>query len=220
MKKKDNSTAIKTAYNAIFEGIIQRTYLPGYHLREEVFSEILNISRTPVRQAIRQLAAEGLVDIKENRRSYVKDVSEENIEIIYDILANLESYSVGLVASRITPSQLDNIKRIQDQLEGVPAGDEQNFLALNARFHDGIHSLSGSRALQSWLKPILNYPLLCYLKAGQHTENETAARDHREIIKALETGDPTYAALRMRVHIESLRIEYRGLINSQKTENG
>ena len=96
MKKKDNSTAIKTAYNAIFEGIIQRTYLPGYHLREEVFSEILNISRTPVRQAIRQLAAEGLVDIKENRRSYVKDVSEENIEIIYDILANLESYSVGL----------------------------------------------------------------------------------------------------------------------------
>ena len=204
-----SSTAVKQAYEHLRNGIFSRQYPPGYHLREEVFSESLNMRRTPVRQAIRQLVAEGLVDIKENRRSYVTDVGDEDINLIFDLLAFLESYSVHLAAKKISREQLKELKAIEAELEAGDALDDTLFLDTNARFHALLHDIAGSRLLRRLIDQVISFPMLFYLKAGVHTEHQTAAREHRDIIAALESGSPTYSALKMRVHTETVREQYK-----------
>ncbi|MEO1081727.1 MAG: GntR family transcriptional regulator [Pseudomonadota bacterium] len=206
-----SETAVKQAYEHIRNAIFSREFPPGFHLREEEFSETLNMSRTPVRQAIRQLATEGLVDIKENRRSYVTDVADEDIDLIFDLVAILESYSVRRAAERITSEQLEELKQIEDDLEAADPEDDSSFLNANARFHNLLHDASGSRLLRKLVDLVISYPMLFYLKAGVHTENETAAKEHREIIDALINGTPDYAALKMRIHTETVRNQYKNV---------
>lgn len=204
-------TAVKQAYDYIRRAIFNREFPPGFHLREEEFADTLNMSRTPVRQAIRQLATEGLVDIKENRRSYVTDVADEDIDLIFDLVGMLESYSVRRAAERLTPDQLEELQRIEDRLEAAAPDDDSSFLEANARFHNLLHDASDSRLLRRMLDIVISYPLLFYLKAGVHTENETAAKEHREIIDALIHGSPDYAALKMRIHTETIRHQYKSV---------
>jgi DNA-binding GntR family transcriptional regulator len=209
-----SDTAVKQAYDHIRTAIFNREFLPGFHLKEEEFSESLNMSRTPVRQAIRQLAAEGLVDIKENRRSYVTDVSDEDIDLIFDLVTLLESYCVRRAAQRITPEQVVELQRIEDRLETADEGDDSTFLEANARFHGLLHEASNSRLLRKLTNLVCSYPLMFYLKAGVHTEHDTAAKEHREIIDAIVNGTPDYAALKMRVHMETVRHQYKKIHKS------
>ena len=213
-----SETAISQAYRHIRSAIFNGEFPPGYHLREEVFAETLAMSRTPVRQAIRRLVDEGLVDIKENRRSYVTDVEDEDIDLIFDLVAFLESYSVRRVAERITPEQLEELESIEEELEAADI-DDTKFLEANARFHNFIHDVSDSRLLRKLVELVISYPVLFYLKGGEHTDNNVAAREHRDIIDALRLRDPDYAALRMKVHSESVRQQYKQLIKRTTTKS-
>jgi len=210
-----NETAVKQAYEYIRSAIFDRTFAPGFHIREEEIADRLAVSRTPVRQAIRQLVSEGLVDIKENRRSYVTDVADEDFDLIFDLVALLESYSVRRAAERLTPEQIQQLQEIEDELEAAEE-DDAGFLDANARFHNLLHDASGSRLLQKIVKQVVSYPMLFYLKAGKHTPNETAAREHREIIAAILSGSPDYAEIKMRVHTETVRQQYKRVREQQE----
>jgi DNA-binding GntR family transcriptional regulator len=213
-----SETAVRQAYDHIRSAIFNGEFPPGFHLREEEFADTLNMSRTPVRQAIRQLATEGLVDIKENRRSYVTDVADEDIDLIFDLVAFLESYSVRRAAERLTPEQIEELRRIEDKLEAAGPDDDAGFLEANAAFHNLLHDASGSRLLRKMVDMVISYPMLFYLKAGVHTENETAAKEHREIIDAIVSGSPDYAALKMRIHTETVRQQYKSIQARQSKE--
>ena len=206
-----SDTAVKQAYDHIRTAIFNREFPPGFHLKEEEFADSLKMSRTPVRQAIRQLAAEGLVDIKENRRSYVTDVADEDIDLIFDLVALLESYSVRRAAERLTQDQISELKDIEARLESADEGDDYTFLEANARFHGLLHDASGSRLLRKIINLVSRYPLMFYLKAGVHTEHQTAAREHREVIDAIVNGSPEYAGLKMRMHMETVRHQYKAI---------
>jgi DNA-binding GntR family transcriptional regulator len=214
MGETPGQTAVDRAYRTIRDGIFEGLYKPGFHLKEEQFSSSLGISRTPVRQAMRMLVSEGLVEIRDNRRSYVGDVNEAEVEAVFDILAALESQSAALAALEIDRDGIAELVRIQDAMEDAGLEDDRSFLQLNLRFHSALHSHSGSRVLQNLIGQVSNYPILCYLKVGKHTENETAAREHREIINALNRRDPQYAALKMRMHVETVRRQYRDSISA------
>lgn len=214
-----SDTAVKQAYEHIRNAIFKREFPPGFHLREEEFAETLSMSRTPVRQAIRQLATEGLVDIKENRRSYVTDVADEDFDLIFDLVALLESYSVKRAAGRLTADQIAELQSIEDELEAADPDDDSSFLEANARFHNLLHDASGSRLLRKMIDLVISYPMLFYLKAGVHTENTTAAKEHREIIDAILNGSPDYAALKMRVHTETVRQQYKSIQESKALED-
>ena len=211
-------TAIEKTYKLIRDSIYSRKYEPGFHLKEEELSESLNISRTPVRQAIRMLADEGLVCIRENRRSHVADIKDEDMEIIFDLIAMVESYSAGIAATKITEEQLSKLKEIQDTLERGDHENDVEFLEANYEFHNTIHQAAGSRTIRKLVKQVINLSAICYLKVGVHTENETAINQHREIIDALEMGDSDFAALKMRVHIETVRQQYREILREQENE--
>ena len=103
----------KEIRNAIFTG----KFPPGYQLKEEELAQQLDVSRTPVRQAIRSLADQGLVEIRANRRSYVTDINEVQFEELFDLLSFLESYSAGLAAAKISDEAIARLKELNAGME-------------------------------------------------------------------------------------------------------
>jgi DNA-binding GntR family transcriptional regulator len=208
------TTAKQRAYEKIRKAIFKGSFPPGFHLKEEDLAEYCSASRTPVRQAIRMLASEGLVTIAVNKRCYVSDVSEAHAEEIFDILSFLESYSAGLVAKRITPEALDKLRDIVAEQEALVLkrpDDDRTFLDLNSRFHRTLHRASGNRTLTELIFRIVDFAQSLYLKLGQSTESHSSLRQHKAIVDALAKGDSAHAELMMRVHTESVRREFREL---------
>jgi DNA-binding GntR family transcriptional regulator len=205
-------TAKLRTYQTIRKAILSGTFPPGSHLREEELSELCNTSRTPVRQAIRRLADEGLVTIAANKRSYVADVDETHAEEIFDLLAFLESYLAGLAAIRISPEklvELQSVLNLQKQLISTHPEDDQRFLELNIQFHRLIHQAGGSPILLEIASRVENFTQSLYLKHGRATENAGSVDQHEQLFNALASGDKTRSELLMRLHVESVRKECR-----------
>jgi len=207
-------TAKNRAYGKIRNAIFGGRFPPGHQLKEDDLIKYCNVSRTPVRQALKMLADEGLVTVMSNRRSYVADVSEAHCEEIYDILAMLESYSAGLAAERITSDEVNALRKMAHEMEEITRirpGDDKAYLELNSRFHKAIHRAAGNATLFEIIQRIVDFPATLYLKIGISTKNEVAMKEHFIIIDALAAGDRGYAALAMNMHTETTRREFRSL---------
>ena len=213
------ATAKEKAYNRIRNTILSGTFPPGFQLKEEELSEFCGVSRTPVRQAIQRLAGEGLVTIRENHRSYVTDLTEEEFEQAFDIAAMLESYSAGLAAGLITDETLQRLEELESRMEKLSEDDIRDyhrFLELNMEFHNLIHQASGNRSLFEMIQRVPDIANTILLKSGDMKSMKDAQADHRNIIAALEMRDSNLAELLMRVHIESIRRSMRRLVFSQE----
>lgn len=210
------TTARERAYERIRAKIFSGKFRPGFQLKEEELAELLGVSRTPVRQAIRQLADQGLVTIRSNHRAYVADVTEAQFEELFDMLSFLESYSAGLAATRISAEDVDHLRKLCDDLERAVRERPrayQEFLDINHAFHDGIHRASGNEQLYDLIGRIIEFPHNLYLKFGQINaeHNPASVVQHRNIVEALATGDRAFAELQMRAHTESVRRAFRQL---------
>jgi DNA-binding GntR family transcriptional regulator len=217
-------TARIQAYEMLKTSIMDGRVKPGDHLREEHLAEEYGVSRTPIRQAIRQLADEGLVEIGENKRSYVTDVSPAQLEQLFDVQALLESYSAGLAASRMTDEMLHLIRAAQDQLEAnyraQESEDDRQYLEDNSRFHRAIHACNGNPKLFHIVDKVVDTSYAMFIKIGRVTESETAIDYHRHIISALEARDSEMARLYMRTHVETVRRLYRALLTEHNHKSG
>ena len=207
-------TARRKAYNGIRRSIIFGKFQPGEQLKEEELAAKFKVSRTPVRQAIRQLADEGLVFIGSNKRSYVTDISEAQAEEAFDMLAFLESYAAKLAAQRITDEELEQLQALHQQLGDLAksnSADDHPYLELNSKFHSLIHEAADNRILSGLLRRVSDLPYAMYLKFKQKTEDSEAVAEHERLLKALCEHDAVAAELHMRLHIEGLRSKYRDI---------
>ena len=215
MKSKSdnlNSTAIKIAYSRIKDNIFSFQYPPGFHIKEIELSEMLEISRTPVREAIRLLVDEGLLEIRPNGRCHVMDVDFSEIDTLFELSASLESMCARLCAENITDKQIEELEAIQSRMDCVSDDEDFDFLEENAKFHALIHEASGSKQLIRLVKQVRNTALLCYLKGGRHTSHGDANHQHRDILTAIIKRDSRLAETSMRMHIEMLRAEYKAIL--------
>jgi len=207
---KANKRAFEKIRNAIFTG----KYPPGYQIKEEELAGQLEISRTPVRQAIRSLADEGLLEIRANRRSYVTDVNQAQFEEQFDLLVFLESYSAGLATLKIPEQDIEHLRALNEEMRAtVETHDNTRFLELNAEFHATIHKHAGSAKVDELLSRIIQFPHNLYLKFGQIPDwhNAKSVIEHQQIIEALESRDKEFVTTRMKAHTESVRIAFREL---------
>ncbi len=209
-------TARERIYQKIRTRILNSNFPPGYQLKEEELAGDYGVSRTPIRQAIRQLVDEGLVTIRANRRAHVADVNENQFEELFDLLSFLESYSAGLAAVRISDDTLAELRDISTKMaEIVTANPNANreFLDLNSRFHKTIHRASGNDKLYGLIQRIIEFPHNLYLKFGQinSMHNPRSLLQHEQILDALAAHDRDLAALCMRMHTESVRRSFREL---------
>jgi DNA-binding GntR family transcriptional regulator len=198
------SLAPRALYEEVAELLRQRIFArelePGSWIDELRISEALGISRTPLREALKVLAAEGLVTMKVRRGAYVTEVSEKDLRDVYHLLALLESDAARVVAERASTEQLAQIQALHQDLENA-ANDRDLFFQINEAFHLLLLELADNR----WRDQMV-VDLRKVMKLNRHSSLfkqgriEQSMAEHRAIVQALVARQPELAAERMSAH--------------------
>ena len=187
--------------------IFRRELEPGSWIDELKIAEEFGISRTPLREALKVLAAEGLVTMKVRRGAYVTEVSERDLADVYHLLALLESDAVAVVAERASDAQIAELKALHAELEAAAKPghvDREHFFAINERFHMRVLAIADNRWRDQMVADLRKVMKLnrhnSLLKAGRIAES---LAEHRAVMAAIEARDPAAAMARMQAHFRS-----------------
>lgn len=204
------SSASDKALADIRNDIIAGRHGPGSHLKEEELALRSGVSRTSIRDALRRLAAEGLVQSSPNRGTFVASFSDADVDELFRLRSALEAYGAALAATRITSDELTELERLEQQLEQLARRsptDLDEFARLNNAFHKLVLSAARSPRLEAMLGPLIDIPVVLlkhYTWQGK-VDPARSNQHHREIIQALRARDPIWARSRMQAHIISTR---------------
>jgi DNA-binding GntR family transcriptional regulator len=184
--------------------IFSRELAPGSWIDELKIAKDYGISRTPLREALKVLATEGLVTMKVRRGAYVTEVSEQDLNEVYHLLSLLESDAAGVVAQTATPAQQIELTAIHAELEAAvypgPVNRER-FFSANERFHLALLRIANNR----WRDQMV-LDLRKVMKLNRHHSLFKTGRvedslvEHRAVLAALLARDRDLSALRMREH--------------------
>lgn len=199
----DGGITAEGVYEEIRAQILSGRRFGGEWLREEDLASEIGVSRTPVREALRRLAADGLVRHERHRGVQVLSWSVDDLEEIFTIRGLLEPFGARLAAmsEALDLDALDELATAMDRAAD-PRRDPEALTALNNRFHTAIVIASGSDRLRSLLASIVQVPLVQSTFA--HYTPTALARSlaqHHEIVEALRAGDADWAESAMRSHI-------------------
>ncbi|MGH3089356.1 MAG: GntR family transcriptional regulator [Rubrobacteraceae bacterium] len=189
--------------------ILDGEYRPDERLVEEQVAERLGVSRTPVRQALTMLEAEGLVEIAPNRGAVVCSFSVEDVWDIYDLRAVLEGYAARRAADRIEEEELERLRSLAEEQAGIsperaPDREEaiRRIVEGNGRFHGTIVEASRNGRLEKLIQRTVEVPLV-FKAFYWYTPKERTISNHyhRQILTALEQRDGERAEIVMREHV-------------------
>jgi len=191
------------AYSAIREAILRGQLKPGDRLLESEIARQMGISRAPVREAIRQLASEGLVVSHSHRGSFVIDLSPDDLWEIYTLRAAIESLAVRLVAEQVTPQTVLLLQQaVTDMAQAARQGDLQRVADLDIAFHETLCRLSGhSRLLETWLSMIVQIRIFIDLTHALYHPIEDMISLHAEIVRYIENRQGREAGEALTQHI-------------------
>ena len=190
--------------------IVRGALAPGAALDETDIARRFNVSRTPVREALRQLAASGLIDARAHRGAVVARPSIERLTGMFEAMAELEALCAGLAAERMPPAERQRLEAIHDELRLLSyAGNPDRFHEVNERFHNAIYagSQNGYIAEMTLATRVRVQPF----RRAQFRNLGRLAKSHAEhdrVVVAIMRGDRAGAAAAMRAHIELVRGEY------------
>ena len=183
--------------------IYDRSLAPGQRLDEAEIAASLGVSRTPVREAFRRLAAWGLADVRARRGCYVAAVTAEDLEQIFPIMARLEGWVAHEVATRGGPEERARLDALHAELERhAAAGDADRYWEANYHFHTALQAMAGNR----WLQAILD-ELRGKLNLARHRSLKLRGRmraslaEHRALMRALRGRQASRAERLMRDHL-------------------
>ncbi len=204
------ATIAEKAYSAIRERVLSGEYPAGSRLREEELAEAVGVSRTPVREALRRLDAEGVVEFVPNRGAKVAVWSRQDLEEIFSLRALLEGYGARLAASKMEPAELEELAALADQMETIARrgieGHYDQMALLNGRFHRLVVEAARNRRLATLVGSIVELPLQQRTLRRYSDEDLTRSmRQHRELIDALAAGDTKWAEAVMQAHVLAAR---------------
>jgi DNA-binding GntR family transcriptional regulator len=199
------STPGEEAYAAIRRAILEGMLRPGQRIVEQQLAEMLNVSRTPVREALLKLERENLV-ARVGRGMTVRRYSSDEVRDIYNLRAHLESYAARLAADRITAGELDVLTQIQDQMELEPLEMTPDVIRAlsrtNQRFHAIVVRSARNAPLSRCFAQVFQLPLLykayVYFDSQRRRQSD---RDHRELIEMLRAGHGAAAEEHWRRHL-------------------
>jgi len=194
----------RALYEEVAEQLRQRIFRrelePGSWIDELKIAEEFGISRTPLREALKVLAAEGLVTMKVRRGAYVTEMSEKDLRDVYHLLSLLESDAAGVVAERATDAQLKTLQDLHTELETAVA-DREKFFAINERFHMNLLEMADNR----WRSQMVA-DLRKVMKLNRHNSLfkqgriEDSLSEHRAILAAMVARDAKATVKAMQAH--------------------
>lgn len=205
------------AYQHIQREIVSGQLAPGSVVSETLLAKQLGISRTPVGEAIRQLAQEGLVEQVPRYGTIVREIDQRKVQELYELREALEPYAARQAALRMSDSELAQLKLLCATIEGIcdelsvsgmDALDDEmlrRFLAADMTFHLLIIRAAGNRLILDTVRDTRTISQIFRTRRNIHDENLVveACRDHAGILTALEAGDGEAAAARVLQHVRT-----------------
>ncbi len=190
--------------------IVRGSLAPGAPLDETEIARRFNVSRTPVREALRQLVASGLVESRAHRGAVVAQPSIERLTGMFEAMAELEAMCAGLAAERMSPIERNRLEAIHEELRVLSyAGNPDRFHEVNERFHNAIYA--GSQNTYIAEMTLATRVRVQPFRRAQFRNLGRLAKSHAEhdrVVVAIMRGDKAGAAVAMRAHIELVRDEY------------
>lgn len=176
-------------------------------LMEIDLAERMNVSRTPIREAIRELATDGLVIIEPRRGAYVSDISIQNMLDIFEIREDLEGLAAGLAAQRITEEEklaLSKMYRLYEM--AVEARDKEEIVEYDEKFHNFIVRCSRNNVLIELSRQVQELSMrFRYLYYDDGNVFERIPKEHKHVMEAIVAGDAEKARREAEAHIKDLK---------------
>jgi DNA-binding GntR family transcriptional regulator len=201
------SSASTRAYEIIKSGIAEGRFAPGQRLKEEELTLLCDVSRTPVREALRRLASEGMARLMPMHGAQVAMMGARELRELYELRAMIEGKAAALAADQMPAATLEALRGLADMMEAAAAVGEPPGLRLapaNAEFHRRIIDAAGSSRLEVLARSVVEAPLTVRTferyDAGQL---ERSMRHHRELIDAFAARDADWACGVMTSHIRA-----------------
>ena len=210
--RPSGSLSPRALYVEVAEQLRQRIYKrelePGSWIDELKIAQEYGISRTPLREALKVLAAEGLITMKVRRGAYVTEVSAQDLADVYHLLSLLESDAAAVVAQRAAASELADLQQLHQELEAAAAASGQAdtlaFFAVNERFHIRLLAIANNRWRDQMVADLRKVMKLnrqsSLLKTGRVADS---LAEHRAIMVALVARDPVAAQRCMQTHFSN-----------------
>lgn len=191
--------------NTIKERILKGEYHIGEKLKENQIAYELKVSRTPIREALKQLEKEGLIESIPNRGSFVLGLTKRDIEDIYAVRASVEVLAADWAVNRITEEELAGLREVFDLMEFYSEKENSDkVLELNKEFHQIIYHASGSRFLSQLLKSYQEYVEETRKATVYCNKNlPVILEEHRTILKAICARNAQLARERLAAHLSN-----------------
>lgn len=203
-------TVAARIYGAIKEQIIDGRYAPGARITEQAIAAEFSTSRTPVREAMRQLVADGFARFKPNSGTVVREWTPEQMAQVFELRVFIESEIAGHAATRVTAQELAELARLQDEIEArgpdIGAENTARIGRLNREFHRILAEASRNERLVAMLASAIEVPIV-QQTFRRYTTRQLARSfgHHRELIDALAAHDSAWAKSVMSSHIHSAK---------------
>jgi DNA-binding GntR family transcriptional regulator len=177
--------------------IVEGQLAPGAKLNERELSELLNVSRTPLREALKMLAAEGLVELLPNRGAVVAQMSAQDVADTFEVIAGLEGQSGELAAQRITEAELAEIRALHfEMMAAFTRRDLPTYYRINAQIHTLINAAARNPVLaQTWRNVNARLQALRFRSNFDESKWKRAVKEHERMVELLGSHDA--AGLRM-----------------------
>lgn len=214
-RQRLHDTVVGHLRTFIVEGVLEA----GMKLNERELCERLGISRTPLREAMKVLAADGLIEISPNRGATVARLSPTEIQDTFELMSGLEALSGELACERITAVELAQIKALHYAMLACRANDDlPGYYSFNHQIHDRINEAARNTALrQTYLSVNRRLQALRFRSNYQKPKWDSAVHDHEEMLAALEARDGKRLAAILRQHLLDKR---DAVVLLQSTEAG
>lgn len=200
------------AYYAIRELIVTLELPPGAVVREPELTEQLGIGRTPVREALRRLAQERLVEVFPRRGMFVTKVDVRDLARLCEVRLALEPEAARLAAERATQADLAELREVLAELDGGRKRDPRALIDLDERIHRAIYHASHNPYLAETLEQYYAHALRIWMVALARTDIGAAVGGHHAVLEAVVRGDGARAERLMREHVESFEEAVRDVL--------
>ncbi|MBT2552218.1 GntR family transcriptional regulator [Arthrobacter sp. ISL-5] len=200
---RDDEARAEQVYQLVLEGIVAGKYAQGMRLRERELSEVYNVSRIPVREAIQRLEQDGFVETFPRRGAVVRQLTLTDVNELFDVRLCLETFAARMAAIRVSAGQPGG--RLQELLDetrqAIDDDRTDDVVRLSAEFHAEIVQLSGNRLLIDSVKPLFGR-MRWIFGLAHNRSNELQRDEHMELCKAILGGKADLAYSLAYSHIE------------------
>jgi DNA-binding GntR family transcriptional regulator len=183
--------------------IVRGDLPPGEQLLEADLSEALGISRTPLREALKQLAAEGLVELRLNRSAVVAPLRRDEVTELFEAVSGIERCAAELAATRMVARDVERLEALQERIEWFhDRGELRDYFEMNQQIHSAIVGFARNSVLKATHEVLLpRVERARFFALSVRGRWDESVREHREILAALKAGDADRAGQLLGLHV-------------------